>query len=72
MKQQLNVRISEATRQKIDFLVGLYGTQAEALAVAVDRLYQWHQNELHEKHPGYVPNSELEKGGDQGGEKERE
>jgi len=64
MKQQLNVRVSKATREKIDFLVNLYGTQAEALAVAIDRLYQWHQNELHEKHPGYISDSELEKGGD--------
>jgi len=69
MKQQLNIRVSKATRKKIDFLVSLYGTQAEALAVAIDRLYQWHQNELRKKHPGYVPDSEIEKGGDQGDEK---
>lgn len=41
MKQQLNIRVSKATREKIDFLTdNLYGTQAETIAVAVDRLYQ--------------------------------
>lgn len=41
MKQQLNVRVSKATREKVDFLTNnLYGTQAETIAVAVDRLYQ--------------------------------
>jgi hypothetical protein len=41
MKQQLNVRVSKATRAKLDFLTDrLYGTQTEAIAVAVDRLYQ--------------------------------
>lgn len=41
VKQQLNVRVSKATREKIDFLTDrLYGTQAEVIAVAIDRLYQ--------------------------------
>jgi hypothetical protein len=42
MKQQVNARVSEATRQKLDELTTLYGTQAEVLAVAIDRL--WHQH----------------------------
>lgn len=39
MKTQLNARLSEATRAKLDDLTSVYGTQAEALAVAVDRLH---------------------------------
>jgi len=45
MKQQVNVRTSEATRSKLDSLTAIYGTQAEAIAVAVDRLWQDHQGE---------------------------
>lgn len=43
MKTQLNARISLATRDKVDTLTSVYGTQAEVLAVAIDRLYQSHQ-----------------------------
>ena len=39
MKTQLNARISEATRAKLDALTVLYGTQAEALAVAIELLH---------------------------------
>lgn len=39
MKHQVNIRISEATRAKLDALTARYGTQAEAVAVAIDRLY---------------------------------
>ena len=39
MKTQVNARISTATREKLDALTTIYGTQAEALAVAIDRLY---------------------------------
>ena len=39
-KQQVNVRVSDLTRDKLDFLSEYYGTQAEAVAVAVDRLYR--------------------------------
>lgn len=38
-KRQLNIRTSPATAEKIAALVLLYGTQAEVIAVAVDRLY---------------------------------
>jgi len=40
MKTQVNARISEATRAKLDALTVLYGTQAEVVAVAIDRLHQ--------------------------------
>jgi DNA-binding NarL/FixJ family response regulator len=40
VKRQVNVRMSDMTRDKLDFLSEYYGTQAEAVAVAVDRLYQ--------------------------------
>lgn len=41
MKRQVNIRASAATRQKLDALTERrYGTQAEAIAVAIDRLYQ--------------------------------
>ena len=40
MKTQLNARISDATRAKLDALTVLYGTQAEVVAVAIDRLHQ--------------------------------
>ena len=39
MKTQVNARISEATRAKLDALTVLYGTQAEALAVAIELLH---------------------------------
>ncbi len=39
-KHQVNMRASDMTRDKLDYLATLYGTQAEAVAVAVDRLYQ--------------------------------
>ena len=39
MKTQLNARISAATREKLDALTVLYGTQAEALAVAIELLH---------------------------------
>ena len=39
MKTQLNARISEATRTKLDALTAVYGTQAEALAVAIELLH---------------------------------
>lgn len=45
MKRQVNARISEATRTKLDSLTAIYGTQAEAIAVAVDRLWQDHNKE---------------------------
>lgn len=40
MKTQVNARVSDATRAKLDALTAIYGTQAEVLAVAIDRLYQ--------------------------------
>jgi DNA-binding NarL/FixJ family response regulator len=39
-KHQVNVRVSDLTRDKLDFLSECYGTQAEAVALAVDRLYR--------------------------------
>ena len=42
MKNQVNARLSEATRTKLDALTAIYGTQAEVLAVAVDRLHSYH------------------------------
>lgn len=39
MKAQVNARISAASREKLDALTAIYGTQAEVLAVAIDRLY---------------------------------
>jgi DNA-binding NarL/FixJ family response regulator len=39
-KRQVNVRVSDLTRDKLDFLSEYYGTQAEAVALAVDRLYR--------------------------------
>ena len=39
-KSQLNIRISPASREKLDYLTTRYGTQAEVISVAIDRLYQ--------------------------------
>lgn len=39
MTKQTNARISDATRSKLDALTTIYGTQAQVIAVAVDRLY---------------------------------
>jgi hypothetical protein len=41
-KTQTNARISTATRSKLDDLTEVYGTQAEVLAVAIDRLWREH------------------------------
>lgn len=38
-KRQVNVRVSEGTRTKLDYLADRYGTQAEAIAVAIELLY---------------------------------
>ena len=38
-KTQLNIRVGESTREKINWLRTRYGSQAQAVAVAVDRLY---------------------------------
>ncbi len=40
MKKQVNARMSEATTGKLAVLAARYGTQAEAIAVAIDRLYE--------------------------------
>lgn len=39
-KQLISIRISDATRAKLDQLATRYGTQTEVVAVALDRLYQ--------------------------------
>lgn len=40
-KLQISLRISEATKSKLDWLAEQrYGTQTEAVAIALDRLYQ--------------------------------
>lgn len=38
-KQQVNVRVSQASREKLDWLTQIHGTQAEAVAVAIHDLY---------------------------------
>lgn len=43
MKRQVNIRMSDATKAKLDELTAAYGTQAEAIAVAIDRLCQQSQ-----------------------------
>jgi len=40
MKTQIHIRASEATRAKLEALAERYGTKTEAVAVAIDRLYQ--------------------------------
>jgi len=54
MKQQVNIRLSDATREKLDQLTKQYGTQTEVMAVAIDRLFK-QQIEWMKEHPGYVP-----------------
>lgn len=44
MKKQLNARISIATREKLNSLKAIYGTQAEALAVAIEHLWAHHEH----------------------------
>jgi len=39
-KIQISIRISHATREKLLRLAECYGTQAEVIAVAIDRLHQ--------------------------------
>jgi len=38
-KNQVNVRISDYTRERLDILTIRHGTQTEAVAIAIDRLY---------------------------------
>lgn len=38
-KKQCNIRMSKATRAKLDALTAIYGTQAEAVAVALHNLW---------------------------------
>ena len=45
MKQQINARLSESARDKLEFLSGRYGTQTTALEVAIDRLFQMEQGQ---------------------------
>lgn len=40
MARQVNIRAGEATKAKLDWLTGRYGSQTQAVAVAIDRLYQ--------------------------------
>lgn len=40
MKRQTTMRLSDATRSKLDSLTKRYGTATEAIAVAIDRLYR--------------------------------
>lgn len=40
MKQQLNVRISGASRAKLDRLTDVYGTMTTVIEIAIDRMAQ--------------------------------
>lgn len=40
MKSQVNIRVSQSTRSKLDDLATLHGSLTEAVAVATDRLHQ--------------------------------
>lgn len=64
MKSQVNVRMSSATRAKLDALTTRYGTQAEAIAVAVDRLYQTERSTMtrmsYEAEPELIDETVLE------------
>lgn len=46
MKRQVNIRVSDATRAKLDALTARYGTQAEAIAVAIDRMCKQEMAEM--------------------------
>ena len=45
MKQQINARLSESAREKLEALAARYGTQTTVLEVAVDRLFQMEQGQ---------------------------
>jgi hypothetical protein len=45
MKQQINARLSDSAREKLESLAARYGTQTTALEVAIDRLYQMEQGQ---------------------------
>ena len=40
MKAQTTVRMSDATRAKLDRLTTVHGTQTEVIALAIDRMYR--------------------------------
>lgn len=48
MKGQVNVRVSDATHAKLDWLAKCHGTQAEAVAVAIDRMYREERSTMNE------------------------
>ena len=46
MKHQKNVRLSEASLEKLALLGSRYGTETTALEVAIDRLYQMEARQM--------------------------
>jgi len=44
MKQQLNVRISKVSRERLNRLAARYGTVTSALEIAIDRM--WREEEF--------------------------
>lgn len=40
MKQLISIRVSDATKAKLDTLIAQHGTQTEVIALAIDRMYR--------------------------------
>ena len=52
-KKLIAIRVSQATKAKLDYLAQLHGTQTEAVAVAIDRLHReikWQQERRSLRH----------------------
>ena len=49
MKQQLNIRISDATRAKLEKLTADYGTRTTAVEIAIDRMYRQDKPNMDQK-----------------------
>lgn len=42
MNKQINIRLPEATRERLNVLAGYYGSQSKAVIAAVEALYTEH------------------------------
>ncbi len=57
---QVNIRVSDATLEQLQYLRQFHGSVSEAIAVAVDRLAREHKTEKQpewwkEDRPGHLP-----------------
>lgn len=53
---QTSIRLSGATKEKLEWLAGRYNSQTEAIAVAIDKLFQYEKSrEVMMKNQMFIP-----------------